>query len=103
MDMQVNSVELRNASGNLKKYVSDMQATLEEASSTINATASSWESASAENFRSRFTSLAQKFSDFYDAITKYATFLENTATSYEAADKKIEEKASELLNQGYNA
>ena len=98
MDMQVNSVELRNASNNLRKYVTDMQATLDEATSTINGTAASWESAAAENLRSRYTGLAQKFSDFYDAIVKYATFLDNTATSYEAADKKIEEKANELLN-----
>lgn len=103
MDMQVNSVELRNAANNLRKNVSDMQATLDEATSTINGTAASWESAAAENLRSRYVSLAQKFSDFYDAITKYSTFLDNTATSYEAADKKIEEKANELLNQGYNA
>ena len=103
MDMQVNSVELRNAANNLRKNVSDMQATLDEATSTINGTAASWESAAAENLRARYTSLSQKFSDFYDAINKYATFLDNTAQSYEAADKKIEEKANELLNQGYNA
>ena len=44
-----------------------------------------------------------EFSDFYDAITKYAKFLDNTATAYENADKKIEERANELLNEGYNA
>ena len=103
MDMQVNSVELRNSASNMRKDVNDMQATLEEATSTINGTAASWESGAAENLRARYTSLAQKFSDFYDAINKYATFLDNTATSYEAADKKIEEKANELLNQGYSS
>lgn len=101
--MQVNSAELRNASNSLRKNVTDMQTTLDEATGTINGTAASWESASAENLRARYTSLSGKFSDFYDAITKYATFLDNTAAAYEAADKKIEEKANELLNQGYNA
>ena len=101
--MQVNSAELRTASGNLRKNVTDMQATLDEATGTINSTAASWESAAAENLRARYTSLSGKFSDFYDAITKYAQFLDNTAAAYEAADKKIEEKANELLNQGYNA
>ena len=103
MDMQVNSAELANAANNLRKNVNDMQATLDEATSTINGTAASWESAAAENLRSRYTSLAAKFSDFYDAITKYAKFLDNTATAYENADKKIEERANELLNEGYNA
>jgi WXG100 family type VII secretion target len=103
MDMQVNSAELASAANSLRKNVSDMQQILDDSTSTINGTAASWESAAAENLRSRYTSLAQKFSDFYDAITKYAKFLDNTATAYENADKKIEERANELLNEGYNA
>ena len=103
MDMQVNSAELASAANNLRKNVSDMQQILDDSTSTINGTAASWESAAAENLRSRYTSLAAKFSDFYDAITKYAKFLDNTATAYENADKKIEERANELLNEGYNA
>jgi WXG100 family type VII secretion target len=103
MDMQVNSAELASAAGNLRKNVSDMQQILDDSTSTINGTAASWESAAAENLRGRYTSLAAKFSDFYDAITKYAKFLDNTAAAYESADKKIEERANELLNEGYNA
>jgi len=103
MDMQVNSAELASAAGSLRKNVSDMQQILDESTSTINGTAASWESAAAENLRARYTSLAAKFSDFYDAITKYAKFLDNTAVAYESADKKIEERANELLNEGYNA
>ena len=103
MDMQVNSAELASAAANLRKNVSDMQQILDESTSTINGTAASWESAAAENLRARYTSLAAKFSDFYDAITKYAKFLDNTAAAYESADKKIEERANELLNEGYNA
>ena len=103
MDMQANSVELASAANNLRKNVSDMQQILDDSTSTINGTAASWESAAAENLRARYTSLAAKFSDFYDAITKYAKFLDNTAAAYESADKKIEERANELLNQGYNA
>ena len=103
MDMQVNSAELANAANSLRKNVSDMQQILDDSTSTINGTAASWESAAAENLRARYTSLAAKFSDFYDAITKYAKFLDNTAAAYESADKKIEERANELLNEGYNA
>ncbi len=103
MDMQVYSVELASAAANLRKNVSDMQQILDDSTSTINGTAASWESAAAENLRARYTSLAAKFSDFYDAITKYAKFLDNTAAAYESADKKIEERANELLNEGYNA
>ena len=101
--MQVNSVELRNASASLRENVNNMQTTLDEATQTINGTAASWESAAAENLRLRYDGLSQKFQDFYTAINNYATFLDNTAASYESADKKIEERANELLNQGYNA
>ena len=73
-----------------------------EATQTINGTASSWESAAAENLRARYTSLSQKFTDFYTAINNYATFLDNTANAYEKADKTIEARAEELLNQGYD-
>ena len=102
MQMQVNSVELHNAANSLRKNVNDMRTTLDEATSTINGTAASCESAAAENLRTRYTSLSGKFTDFYDAINKYATFLDNTAVAYESADKKIEERANELLNSDYN-
>ena len=103
MDMQVNSAELANSANEMRKDVTDMQTVLDESTSVINGTAASWESAAAENLRARYTSLSAKFSDFYDAITKYAKFLDNTAAAYESADKKIEERANELLNEGYNA
>ena len=102
MQIQVNSVELHNAANSLRKNVNDMRTTLDEATSTINGTAASWESDAAENLRTRYTSLSEKFTDFYDAINKYATFLDNTAVAYESADKKIEERANELLNSDYN-
>ena len=103
MDMSVDSATLTSVAASLRKNVNDMQATLDEATQTIGNTASSWESAAAENLRSRYTSLSAKFSDFYTAINNYATFLDNTAAAYENADKKIEQKAEELLNVGYNA
>ena len=101
MDMQVNSAELASAAESLRKNVNDMNQILNDATSTINQTTSSWESAAAENLRSRYTALSGKFADFYDAINKYAKFLDNTASAYESADKKITSKADELLNSGY--
>ena len=101
--MTVDSVELRNAAESLRKYVSEMSATLDNAKTTTKNTAGSWESAAAENLRTRFNDLSATFQDFYDAITNYATFLDNTATSYEEADKTVTSKADELLNNNYNA
>lgn len=103
MDMQVNSAELARAAENLRSDVDTMSRVLSEATETINKTTSSWESAAAENLRARYTSLSGRFQDFYDAINKYAKFLDNTASAYESADKKITNKADELLNSDYGA
>ena len=103
MDMQVNSAELARAAESLRNGVDKMGRILDDATKTINNTTSSWESAAAENLRSRYTSLSGKFHDFYDAINKYAKFLDNTASAYESAEKKITNKADELLNSDYGA
>ena len=103
MNMEVNSVELRNAAEELRKHLNGMKTANDDATNNINGTAGSWESTAAENLRGRYTSLSGKFEDFYNAVEKYATFLDNTAESYEQADKSIEQKAEYLLNEGYNA
>ena len=102
MDMEVDSVELRNAAAELRKHLNNMKAANDDATQNINSTAGSWESSAAENLRGRYTTLSGKFTDFYDAIDKYATFLDNTAEAYENADKKINQKAEDLLNKDYN-
>ena len=103
MNMEINSVELRNAAAELRKHLNGMKAANDDATNTTNGTAGQWESTAAENLRGRYTNLSGKFEDFYNAVEKYATFLENTAESYEQADKSIEQKAEDLLNEGYNA
>ena len=102
MDMEVRSEDLRNAANDLRKYLQRMKASNDDATNTINGTAGNWESNAAENLRGRYTNLSRNFDDFYNAIEKYATYLDNTAASYEEADNKIEQKAEDLLNQGYN-
>lgn len=101
--MQIDSNGLRSAASAMRGSVTKMSATLDEATQNINSTAGSFESKAAENLRARYTSLQAKFSDFTDAINKYATFLDNTASSYEAADAKINQSAEDLLNADYNA
>lgn len=102
-EMKVDSNGLLTSADELRQKVQSMQAILDDTTSIVNGTAGSWHSAAAEALRDRYTSLASKFTDFYDAITKYSNFLENTANAYIAADKTINQKAEELLNEGYNA
>ena len=103
MDMEVRSEDLRSSAAELRRLLQKMKDSNDDATKTINGTAANWESNAAENLRGRYTNLSGNFADFYDAIEKYATYLENTATSYEEADQKITQKADDLLNQGYNA
>lgn len=100
--MNVNYEGLRQSASVFRKEVTNMNAALDEATSNIDRTTNSWQSQAANDLRERFKALSTKFEDFYNAINNYAQFLDNTANAYEAADKKIEQRADELLNNDYN-
>lgn len=101
--INVSPAELRNAAANLRQYVEQMRSSLDDSTVCVKGTEQSWDSESAVNLRNKYNSLAGKFPDFYDAVTKYAQFLDTTAASYEEQDKKITQSADQALNNGYNA
>ena len=101
--MLVNPIELRNSANKLRQSVNRMQDILTNATNLINGTAETYKSDAADALRFLYNSFKKVYEDFFGAITKYATFLDNTATAYAGADKTISAKAEELLNSGYNA
>lgn len=101
--LNINYQGLRESANIFRKEVSRMSSALSDAKTEIGNTTKDWQSTAAQTLRDRFESLAGKFDDFYNAIENYAKFLDNTANAYEAADKKIEQRADELLNSDYNA
>lgn len=101
--LEISTQQLRDTATSIRSYCDSMQRALGDATKTIKGTTDSWKSGGAETLRGQFDTLAPKFNDFYDAVQAYATFLDNTANSYDAADLKLQQKAEELLNSGYDA
>ncbi len=102
MDISVSYTGLKEASENMINKVDIMKQALSKATNVMSKTEDSFKSESADLLRDKYHSLYSKFNDFYDAITKYATFLSTTATKYEEADKTIKQTADELLTSDYN-
>ncbi len=101
--LKISTKQLRDSANSIRSYCDQMQRALEAATTKIRGTTDSWQSGGAEKLRSQFDMLAPKFNDFYDEVQRYAAFLDNTANTYDAADQKLQQKAEELLNSGYDA
>lgn len=98
MDIEISAQQLRQHSTNMKTAVGFMKEALETASNVMSSTSQSFESSAANAFRDQYSQLKSKFDLFYNEMTKYATFLDNTADAYERADQVIENAANDMLN-----
>lgn len=102
MDISVSYAGLKESSEAMLNKVDVMKQALDKATTVMGNTEESFKSESADMLREKYHSLYAKFGDFYDAITKYATFLSTTATKYEEADTTIKKSAEDLLTSEYN-
>ncbi len=101
MDISISYEGLKNSATEMTNKVEIMKSALSKATTIMGRTEQSFKSESAENLREKYNTLYAKFGDFYDAITKYATFLNTTAGKYAEADKKIAQNAQDLTSD-YN-
>ncbi|MGN1371295.1 MAG: WXG100 family type VII secretion target [Candidatus Coprovivens sp.] len=101
MDISVSYTGLKEASEAMINKVDVMKQALDKATTVMSNTEDSFKSESADMLREKYHSLYAKFGDFYDSITKYATFLSTTATKYEEADTSIKKNAEDLLTSEY--
>lgn len=102
MDISVSYAGLKEASEGMLNKVDIMKQALNKATTVMGNTEDSFRSESADMLREKYHSLYAKFGDFYDSITKYATFLSSTAAKYEEADSTIKKTAEDLLTSEYN-
>ncbi len=86
--------DLTAAANAIKGVNNDMQATVKEINSVINAVAESWQSEASTTFNQKFTSFMRVFEDCKLAIDNYAKFLDDTVSAYEAADTAINNAAN---------
>lgn len=102
MDISVSYVGLKESSESMINKVDVMKQALNKATTVMKNTEDSFRSEAADMLRDKYHSLHAKFEDFYDSITKYATFLSATATKYEEADTTIKKTAEDLLTSEYD-
>ncbi len=102
--IRVSQDDLRSAAMKLNRAADAMNDVFKRATSLVNSTEEAWVgSSAADNYRSQFNSLTATFPNFIDAVHKYATFLVNTAASWDEAEQSITANAENKLNDGYNA
>lgn len=98
MDIVISPNKLRQHATNMTTAIGIMKEELETASNVMEGTSNSFESSAADAFRGQYNQLKSKFELFYNEMTNYANFLENTASLYEQADVTIKQAAQDILN-----
>ena len=101
--LTVTTAVLRDSSSTIKKEIEEVKNSLDTAKRIIMQTEESFRGTAADEIRNNFNSLSTKFADFYQAMTDYAKFLENTAGAYDQAEGAIQKAADEVLTTGYEA
>jgi len=95
--VQITPRELRSSATEMRNKIESMRDNLNISSRVMENTRDSFEATSADALRDKYTELKSKFDNFYEKMTSYATFLDNTATLYEKADENITKAANDIL------
>ena len=98
MPNKVDYQGLRNASSKISTSANNVDRILKEALQEMQTITNSWESDASAQTLAKFQNLSKNFENFYQLLQDYSRFLEQTAQTYEAADRAIKAKADELLN-----
>ncbi len=101
-NLSISGVELKNNAQKMKNEIENMRNALQVASTEMERTRDSLQGVAGDTIRNKYAALEQKFNDFYQAMTNYATFLEKTATEYEQQEQIISKAAEDVLISDYN-
>lgn len=97
MNIKVRPEELRNSAETMEKLIEGMKSNLKSATDVMEGTRDSFESNAANELRSKYTELTNKFPTFYNEMTSYVAFLRKTASDYEKLDQEIQNIANQHL------
>lgn len=86
LKIQVSPTTLRSKASELRNNANNIQSLTEEMSQEINSLRAYWEGSAAETYVSKFEGLRDDFKERYDVINTYAKFLDEAASSFEAAE-----------------
>jgi WXG100 family type VII secretion target len=89
---------LKSTSGSLKSINSKFKTIMGNIEKDMKSTKQVWDSEAANTFVSKFDKLKKNFETYYQVITSYSKFLEETAQSYEGADSAINSSSKNLFS-----
>ncbi len=85
-NITVNTSTITNKAGELKTLNSSLKTQIEELTSTESALNSMWEGDANDAFHKAFTQDINQMNEFYNAIEKYITSLQEIVSVYEKAE-----------------
>ena len=85
-NITVNTSTITNKAGELKTLNSSLKTQIEELTSTESALNSMWEGDANDAFHKAFTQDINQMNEFYNAIEKYITSLQEIVRVYEKAE-----------------
>lgn len=85
-NITVNTSTITNKAGELKTLNSSLKTQIEELTSTESALNSMWEGDANDAFHKAFTQDINRMNEFYNAIEKYITSLQEIVSVYEKAE-----------------
>lgn len=90
----ISTADVLATANSIRSLNDKLTAKLEEIQNEMRNLSNTWQSPAGETIRSNFDALAAKaFGNYKDIISAYATFLDNTAASYEATETQIQNNA----------
>ncbi len=87
--VQITSSEVNNYANQLRSLKLEMVQVFHEIQSHMESLPSVWNSPASQNFLSQFQSLYPIFESFNDGLEIYATFLAQTAQSYQENEQAL--------------
>ena len=92
--LKISLPEVSNTAGAIRNYNQSLDDVLSYVSKLMNELHSIWESDGEETLLQRFTHFSSRFIDESETIESYATFLDNTVSTYDSLESTITANAS---------
>ena len=95
--IQIDPAELRRASSAVKKDVSSLQTSMDEARTAVtNTSGGSWGGQAGETTRTKMQQLTSTHVMLTERLERWAVFLENAAQQYESTETSINSMAEDV-------
>ncbi len=85
--------EVSSTASTIRTLNNSMNLSLENIKKEINNLSSTWQSDAGETIRARFNTMSTSFEEYKKIVDSYATFLDDTVSTYETTENTINANA----------